>query len=277
MSEFSKSLHLFDVLPAKAAELIRVGGARGILAPLHGRWLSLVVEGDRPSRALLDANHGLLLCYAYAEDHGWEFELYERNRTLAHYKRSWDPRPRGGRLASDVSPERLAELLQVESRERFSSILRDEPPPEPSPVPYDRALEFARVVGLSQVEWFSYHYAQKNGAYWCDACGVGSVPDTTCLVCRRAANAQLQEVDDRDGPAGFAAARLLARIEAEGAIELTDNAPREALADRLLAFFDDLGVKPSGRALGEWLMNQPEVAEVFAADEELEALLEDLT
>ncbi len=68
------------------------------------------------------------------------------------------------------------------------------------------------------------------------------------------------------------AQQLLARWEKSGKLELDEDADREALAEALLEKLVGLeGHRHLGAHLAEWLMERPEVADVFASDDELEA------
>lgn len=68
------------------------------------------------------------------------------------------------------------------------------------------------------------------------------------------------------------AKQLLARWEKSGKMELEEDSDREALAEALLEKLVALeGHRHLGAHLAEWLMERPEVADVFASDDELEA------
>ncbi len=68
------------------------------------------------------------------------------------------------------------------------------------------------------------------------------------------------------------ARELLTRWEKTGKMELEEDADREALAEALLEKLVALeGHRHLGAHLAEWLMERPEIADVFASDDELEA------
>lgn len=67
------------------------------------------------------------------------------------------------------------------------------------------------------------------------------------------------------------AQKLLARWESSGKMELDEDCDRNALAEALLEKLITLeGHRNLGAPLAEWLMERPEVADVFASDDELE-------
>lgn len=67
------------------------------------------------------------------------------------------------------------------------------------------------------------------------------------------------------------AQKLLARWEKSGKMELEEDCDRQALAEALLEKLVTLeGHRHLGAHLSEWLMDRPEVADVFASDDELE-------
>ena len=281
MSVFSESIHLLGAVSA-AGVLIRTSGSRGILAPPTRRWTSFVVDPGRPSRSMLAGNPGWLLHYSYAEDHGWEFSLYLRTALIATYDRGWDPWPSPGTLTCPTPLDELASMLGIVRLKQLKSIFQDEPPARrPHAVaPYDRALEFSHILGLSQVEWFSYHYALSQQPFLCDRCSVGSLESRKCLLCgapppkQKAVHTQPPVQSQRPhGPAFIAARQLLERMSDGGAIELSpETEVTDTLVSRLLVFLEDFAdSKPVGRVFCEWLLNQPEIEEVFDDDRSLEA------
>jgi hypothetical protein len=67
------------------------------------------------------------------------------------------------------------------------------------------------------------------------------------------------------------AQKLLARWEKAGKLELDEDCDRNALAEALLEKLVTLeGHRHLGVHLSEWLMERPEVSDVFASDDELE-------
>ncbi len=67
------------------------------------------------------------------------------------------------------------------------------------------------------------------------------------------------------------AQKLLARWETSGKMELEEDCDRQALAEALLEKRVTLeGHRHLGAHLSEWLIERPEVADVFASDDELE-------
>lgn len=68
------------------------------------------------------------------------------------------------------------------------------------------------------------------------------------------------------------AERIVSRWESTGKMQLEDDCDRRAFAEALLEKLVSLeGHRHLGPHLSEWLMERPEVADVFASDDELEA------
>lgn len=72
----------------------------------------------------------------------------------------------------------------------------------------------------------------------------------------------------------LAASRVLRRLAAEGGIELVSSYGIAALTSPMSAFLlHDEPVKERADALADWLIEQQEVADLFASNEDLEAIL----
>ena len=81
MSEFSCCYHLKSDSVDDCVNLIRKANTTGFVFPAREGWVSFVV--DEPdfifSKKLQDANDGVLLQFINAEDHGWSFEVCNKN------------------------------------------------------------------------------------------------------------------------------------------------------------------------------------------------------
>lgn len=58
----------------------------------------------------------------------------------------------------------------------------------------------------------------------------------------------------------------LKTLVADGSLVLADDAELRGLASRLLTFLENLDTPHIGRAIGEWLLDQDEVDELYADD-----------
>lgn len=67
-------------------------------------------------------------------------------------------------------------------------------------------------------------------------------------------------------PVGAAMEAALKTLVADGSLVLADDAELRGLASRLLTFLENLDTPHIGRAIGEWLLDQDEVDELYADD-----------
>jgi hypothetical protein len=74
-------------------------------------------------------------------------------------------------------------------------------------------------------------------------------------------------------PANMAAREFLSSLVRDEALILVENADETALAERLLKFLEETDPMDAVGGLGEWLLEQPEIEELFADDRSLEATL----
>ena len=160
MSEFSESFHLRSDSQQNGEDLLRRAGLTGaVFSPVRG-WVTVVPESEMYEAVdqIVASNQGLLLHYLYAEDHGWQFEVYEGSSTICKYECGWD-----AELAindSEMNQSVLVPLLVEESCERaLESILH---PADLDAVIMDPpAYRFANVVGLEHYEWLSGGYLDE--------------------------------------------------------------------------------------------------------------------
>lgn len=127
-----------------------------VFSPVRG-WVTVVPEGEMYEAVdqMAMSNRGLLLHYLYAEDHGWQFELYKDNSIICQYECGWE-----SELAisdSDLNQAALVSLLIEKSREKaLENILY---PPDLNTIIMDPpAYRFANLVGLEHYEWLSGGY-----------------------------------------------------------------------------------------------------------------------
>lgn len=71
----------------------------------------------------------------------------------------------------------------------------------------------------------------------------------------------------------MAAREFLRSLVRDESLILVENADEAALSDRLLKFLEETDPVDVIAELGEWLLEQPEVDELFADDRSLEATL----
>ncbi|HET6582537.1 MAG TPA: hypothetical protein VFG69_03800 [Nannocystaceae bacterium] len=74
-------------------------------------------------------------------------------------------------------------------------------------------------------------------------------------------------------PALAAVQTCLRELVEAGSVVLADEADVRGLADRLLAHLETVETTDVGGAVGEWLLDQPEIEELYADDGRIEAAL----
>lgn len=77
----------------------------------------------------------------------------------------------------------------------------------------------------------------------------------------------------QDAPGTMAVREFLSSLVRDESLILVENADKAALADRLLKFLEETDAVDAVNELGEWLLDQPEIEELFADDRALEATL----
>jgi hypothetical protein len=128
MSEVSDSYHLRTGDPAQVARLLRAVRRYGAVLATEGRYIPFLVDGARDAGSVIDDvvshNPGVLVHYAYAEDHGlWlrAFDKASHVATIALRRRRApgddpaDPRTTADALAAvgALSRRQAARLAQV--------------------------------------------------------------------------------------------------------------------------------------------------------------------
>jgi len=160
MSEFSESFHLRSDSQQDGADLLRRAGLTGaVFSPVRG-WVTVVPESELYEAVdqMVASNKGLLLYYLYAEDHGWQFELYKSNSVICQYECGWE-----SELVindSNLNQAVLVSVLIDKSREQvLEDILH---PSELNDVIMDPpAYRFANLIGLEHYEWLSGGYLDE--------------------------------------------------------------------------------------------------------------------
>jgi hypothetical protein len=160
MSEFSESFHVRSSKQADGVDLLRRAGLGGAVFSAVRGWVTVVPEGELCEAVdqMVGANQGILLHYLYAEDHGWQFELYENSSAICRYQCGWDPR-----FAiddSEMNQSVVVPLLVEGSRERaLEDILH--PADVEAVIMEAPAYRFANAVGLEHYEWLSGRYLDE--------------------------------------------------------------------------------------------------------------------
>ncbi|WP_395699469.1 hypothetical protein [Aquabacterium sp.] len=165
MSEFSESYHLRSPSRRDASSLLARAGLAGFVFPAQDGWVSFVAAGTpfQPNATLLAANEGLLLRWAYGEDHGWGFDLHGGTQRLLGYGCDWEDEIRFDAGFDPVALERalglaLPGLRGTAGRRIFA------PGGFEQLFEYKPAYAFAAALGLRHYRWLSYAYLSNDAA-----------------------------------------------------------------------------------------------------------------
>lgn len=157
MSEFSESFHLKNHSQGTAAAFLEKAGCEGYVYKEGNGWVTFLLEdsGDHVLDDLLSCNPGLLVHYAYAEDHGWELQVFFKDDLLFDYRCDWTDELQIDKnlynldvieelvLEYGNSVERLDQLFS------FTGTGRLEEPP---------AYIVADLIGLEHYKWTAAEY-----------------------------------------------------------------------------------------------------------------------
>ena len=157
MSEFSESYHLFTSDQTAAVKLIKASGLHGFALASENGWVSFVVsEGVFEPDARVTKNNLLcLLHFVNAEDHGWNFEVFDGPRSVCRFRCDWENDVQSE--VSNFNPSEISRLLGDEIAKRVAAITPQFTPKTLDELfEHETAYDFARALGLPHFEWFSY-------------------------------------------------------------------------------------------------------------------------
>jgi hypothetical protein len=184
MSEFSCSYHLKSDSVDDCVDLIKRANTTGFVFPAREGWISFVV--DEPdfifSKKLIDANDGVLLQFINAEDHGWTFEVFNKNTRMCKFECSYsedeeeDDYDETGESSFDEIDDFTRYFPCIYSHEKYvdnwdglfsqeqSSILDRTLSMDKKTPPLERVTvsDFTTGMGLYFYEWVSYDYISND-------------------------------------------------------------------------------------------------------------------
>ena len=169
MSEFSQTYHLVADDQGAGVDLLREVPVRGFVFPPSNGWVTFVPDEDeygRLNQDVVGANPSTLLHLVSAEDHGWEFSVFERDQPTCTYRCTWewDVEVEDSQLNLDVVERLSQEHGEGISMPELNALLH---PPNLDALMSDQgnpADRFARSVGLVHFSWISWHYLTVDDA-----------------------------------------------------------------------------------------------------------------
>ncbi|QCT04351.1 hypothetical protein E6C60_3641 [Paenibacillus algicola] len=159
MSEFSESYHLMAVDRETAIELIKKSGNKGYVFEEKNGWVTFLIDGPGfdINESVVRCNSGLLAHYIYAEDHGWQFQIFNKDKIVFDYKCDWSDEIIIDKDCFDL--EVINELIVSQGNEtsNIEEIFDiDEYDFEDPP-----AYQLAEKIGLVNYEWISLGSVNK--------------------------------------------------------------------------------------------------------------------
>lgn len=156
MSQFFESYHLRSADRNEAVTLLKGAGLRGFVFPSGDGWTSFVCDGEpfAVNEALLKANRGYLLQFAYSDDHGWTFVVINGHDIVFAYDSPGLDFP--GTSAAEAEDARLPrhfDWLSPDEQKRLWVLLFATSGAEDH---LNIAFQFAGLVGITHFKEVSF-------------------------------------------------------------------------------------------------------------------------
>jgi len=180
MSEFTEAYYLRTKNRDDVIELIKQANMKGYVFPEKNGWVTFVVNGEFSSapEQLIKSNQGILVHFENAEDHGWKFEIYKKDKLSVYYECSIehcsmedfdmnDLEMYTPSLAYNVKLDSpvLAEVLrEIDEDNRIRAViyLCLEDAKNKSNEPIVTSYHYAEKMGFFFFDWISYHYIELD-------------------------------------------------------------------------------------------------------------------
>ena len=172
VSEFSSSFHIRTTSPTDTEQRLRKAKLSGLVFGPKNDWLTFVpypdtdgIAGSHDDAAMASAiattTGETVLCFQFAEDHGWSVAMVKPGQFLGIFSCAWDHEPIA--VHDNLDRQALEEIVHAPGVERF---LRDT---EPSANKTPLAFGFAKAIGLPAYRWLSPRYIEQDTQHYVDA------------------------------------------------------------------------------------------------------------
>ena len=192
MSQFSASYHLITSNQQDAVKLLKNANLHGYVFPEKNGIVTFVIQRERVSEfncceQILMHNTRPLVFFTNAEDHGWSYEIYDKNECIASYSSSFNEEeimegfdfddPKSFVPREDINyyiycgsfqMERVKELLKdsMDFEKKIEIIQKSKVNVDSqNGLSKEEALdayEFIKEFGIFFYEWVSYHYLETG-------------------------------------------------------------------------------------------------------------------
>lgn len=164
MSEFSESYHIKNGTLEDSIKLIQASAQPGYAGKLNEGWSVLVPEsaicsGD-PDAKIIGNNQGILLLYTRAEDHGFWFKLFNKDKLVSEYFLNFeDEGPK-----ADISKLNASEFITLTGIAFSAAELEEFLKLNDWEECFKLAYKFMNLLGIEpkSYDWISYHYCQSR-------------------------------------------------------------------------------------------------------------------
>ena len=160
MSEFSASYHLKTKDRETAIELIKKSENKGYVFEETNGWVTFLIDGSvfDINESVIRCNPGLLVHYIYAEDHGWELRVFNKDEIVFEYKCDWTDEIN---IEKEIFNLEVIEEMIINQGNETSNLEDlfdiDEYDFENPP-----AYDLAERIGLVNYEWISSDYMSSD-------------------------------------------------------------------------------------------------------------------
>jgi hypothetical protein len=168
MSEFSQSYHLRTTDKEEVVSLLKASGKHGfVFEPVNG-WVTFVVANSEFSvdEAVTEQTAGLLVHYVYAEDHGWELIIYNKNELVFDYKCLWEEELVIEADIFELDVIRELTLQQGNSAEDMESLFKFSDENELFAFEEHPAHQIADRLGIVHYAWVSPDYIGDDASLY---------------------------------------------------------------------------------------------------------------
>ena len=161
MSDFSAAYHLKTDSKQEVLDLLERASLTGYLfQPVNG-WTTFVTEidGFNTDKKITDFSKGILLFFNRTNDFlDWGFNIFENTELLGKYSIHEDE-DENLKITNTTDNQILSKIIGASEIERLNELLN----PPSSEVAYEKGdYEFAKVVGLKNIEWISFMQIDCN-------------------------------------------------------------------------------------------------------------------
>ncbi|OME78597.1 hypothetical protein BK120_22935 [Paenibacillus sp. FSL A5-0031] len=168
MSEFSQSYHLRTSDKEEAISLLNRSGKHGYVFESTNGWVTFVIADGNFSvdEEVTEQNTGTLVHYVYAEDHGWELLVYNKNKLVFDYNCAWEDNLVIKASKLDLIVIQNLKTEQGKPVDNIESIFDVEDIEELFALETPPAYLIADHLGIVHYDWLSYDSVHDDPSFF---------------------------------------------------------------------------------------------------------------